>query len=265
MSAHVIEVEHLRKVYPARRGRPENVAVTDLSFTVDEGSSIGVVGGSGAGKTTVASLLMGFTRPTSGIVRINGVERPQLVRRTERKRWARDIQVVFQDPYSSLDPNQRLGDVVDEVLRYHFPLDRQQREHRIAELFDAVGLSQSFVGSYPRSLSGGQLQRVAIARALALRPRILLLDESVAALDVSIQAQILNLLNDLRKELGVTYIVISHDLGVIRYTTERIVVMHEGALVEEGLTGVVLDSPSHPYTKAMIAATPEAVDRQLHR
>ncbi|TAM70653.1 MAG: ABC transporter ATP-binding protein [Microbacteriaceae bacterium] len=257
MSTHVIEVEHLRKVFPARRGRRERVAVVDLSFQVDEGSAIGIVGGSGAGKTTVVSLLMGFTRPTSGVVKINGVERPELLRRSEHKKWARDIQVVFQDPYSSLDPNQRLGRVLDEVLRYHFALDRTQRARRVAELFDAVGLSDSLAGSYPHALSGGQLQRVAIARALALRPRILLLDESVAALDVSIQAQILNLLNDLRKELGITYIVISHDLGVIRYTTDRVVVMREGALVEEGLTSSVLDSPSHEYTKAMVDATPD--------
>lgn len=255
-TAPAIEADRLRKVYRTKHG--EHAAVCDLSFRLEAGASIGIVGGSGAGKTTVASLLMGFVRPSSGSVKINGVDRPATLSGAERKSWARRIQVVFQDPYSSLDPHQRLGSVIDEVLRHHFgSMSRHERSGRTAELLESVGLSPALVRSFPGSLSGGQLQRVAIARALALRPQILLLDEAVAALDVSIQAQILNLLNDLRSELGLTYVVISHDLGVIRYTTDQVIVMRRGELVEAGSTAAVLDSPASEYTRALIAAAPE--------
>ncbi len=255
-----IEVEHLGKTYRTRRGT--KTAVQDLSFRLEPGSSLGIVGGSGAGKTTIASLLMGFLQPTTGSVLIGGVPRPPRLRGRQRREWARQIQIVFQDPYSSFDPHQRLGDVVDEVLRHHFrDLGREARRRRVAELFESVGLSTGLAADRAGSLSGGQLQRAAIARALALRPGILLLDEPVAALDVSVQAQILNLLDDLRTELGLSYVVISHDLGVIRFATDEVIVLRSGAVVERGATSAVLDAPLDPYTASLVAAAPESALR----
>ena len=167
-----------------------------------------------------------------------------------RKR-AREMQIVFQDPNSSLDPRQPVGKAIDELLRVHFQLNAQQRNARVAELLNAVGLSAGLATALSRDLSGGQKQRVAIARALAAEPRILILDESVAALDVSIQAQVLNLLSDLRVTLGITYVFISHDLGVIRYATDQVIVMEHGQVVEAGTTQQVLDAPQHPYTRRL--------------
>lgn len=261
-SRSAIAVEHLRKVFPSQHGHKEQVAVADLSFDVEAGSALGIVGGSGAGKTTVAALLMGFQQATSGSIRIAGIERPRTLRRNGRTRWAREIQVVFQDPYSSLDPQQPVGRTLDEIVRRHFDLDRGSREKRVSALLDSVGLSASLASALPRALSGGQRQRIAIARVLAVEPRILLLDEPVAALDVSIQAQILNLLNDLREELGLTYLVISHDLGVIRYTTDHVIVLRRGELVEEGQTQHVLDAPSHEYTRLLRDSVPKPHWRQ---
>lgn len=250
-----IEAQDLGKTFRGKSGT--KTAISGLTFQVETGASLGIVGGSGAGKTTVASLLMGFIEPSTGTVLIDGQPRPRQLRGRSRSEWARRIQIVFQDPYSSFDPHQRLGEAIDEVLRHHYrELDRRGRRTRIAELFSAVGLAETLTDERARSLSGGQLQRVAIARALALDPRILILDEPVAALDVSVQAQILNLLQDLRERLGLTYVMISHDLGVIRYSTDQLLVLRAGSVVESGTTSSVLDAAREEYTRLLVRAAP---------
>ena len=254
--AQALEVEGLTKVF-GRRGGAEVVAVDAVSFTVGRGGSLAIVGESGSGKTTTARMIIGLERPTAGRIVIGGRERG--IRRAssrERRRMGREVQIVFQDPYSSLDRRQRVRDCLDEVLRLHFALSRGEREARIGELLAQVGLDERHAGVYPRALSGGQQQRVAIARALASEPSLLILDECVASLDVSVQAQVLNLLADIREQTGVTYLFISHDLAVVRQVSDEVVVMRRGAIVERGLTDTVLDEPRHPYTRALLMAVP---------
>ncbi len=253
----VVEAVDLRRVFHNRRTGSENVAVADVSFSITEGESLAIVGESGSGKTTVALMLIGLERATSGVIRVCGRERVGTrVRTAERRRRGRELQIVFQDPYTSLDPQQRVGAAVGEVVRRHFGGSRAACAERVAELFDQVGLQSHHIGQRPRDLSGGQRQRVAIARALAAKPRVLILDEAVAALDVSVQAQVLNLLADIREQTGISYIFISHDLAVVRQVSDRALVMYRGSVVESGPTATVLDQPSHEYTRRLRAAVP---------
>jgi len=233
------------------------VAVDDLSFDLLPGRSLAIVGESGSGKTTVARMIVGLERPTAGSIVACGRDRSQPARGgRERKLRGREVQIVFQDPYSSLDPRQSGAALIDEVLRLHGSNDAASRRRTIAELADLVGLDERQINALPRGLSGGQRQRVAIARALAAEPRVLILDESVAALDVSIQAQVLNVLADIRDERQISYVLISHDLAVVRQLTEEALVMQHGTVVEEGPTGRLLDSPQHPYTQRLRASVP---------
>jgi oligopeptide transport system ATP-binding protein len=253
----VVAAAHLRKVYRHSRGKAEHVAVADLSFTLAAGASLGIVGESGAGKSTVAKLLMGMETPSAGSIRIAGsVRAGGRASRSEQRRRAREIQMVFQDPYTSLDPRQPIGSAIDEVLRLHFELPAQARRERVGELLAMVGLVERHARALPGALSGGQRQRVAIARALAAQPAALILDESVSALDVSIQAQILNLLADLRASTGIAYLLISHDLAVVRHVTDQTIVMRRGEVIEQGSTSSVLDAPQHPYTQTLRASVP---------
>ncbi len=246
-----LSVRGLRKEYGAQ------VAVDDMSFDLMPGRSLAIVGESGSGKTTVARMIVGLTRPTAGEIVACGRDRSRPARGgRERKLRGREVQIVFQDPYSSLDPRQSGSDLIDEVLRLHHDYDAATRRRTIHELADLVGLDQRQIEALPRALSGGQRQRVAIARALAAEPQVLILDESVAALDVSIQAQVLNVLADIRDERGISYILISHDLAVVRQLTEDAVVMQKGKVVERGATGQLLDSPQHPYTQMLRASVP---------
>ena len=247
----VLEVRSLRKEFG------EAVAVDDVSFQVLRGRSLGIVGESGSGKTTVAKMIVGLERPTLGEVSACGRDRSRPARAArERRRRGREVQIVFQDPYSSLDPRQPVDSVLDEVLQLHHEMSATARRDRVAELVDLVGLDERQGRALPRALSGGQRQRVAIARALAAEPEMIILDESVAALDVSIQAQILNLLADVRDRLGVSYLLISHDLAVVRQLTDDVVVMRRGKIVEAGETDRVLDDPQHPYTQRLRASVP---------
>jgi oligopeptide transport system ATP-binding protein len=233
------------------------VAVDNVSFSLEKGESLAVVGESGSGKTTIARMLVGLERPTSGVITVLGSDRTFPARSTRRRRErGREVQIVFQDPYSSLDPRQSAASALDEVLRLHHKGAHPDRSKRIAELADMVGLDDRQLHALPRSLSGGQRQRVAIARALAAEPQILILDESVSALDVSIQAQVLNLLADIREATGISYVLISHDLAVVRQLTDRIVVMFRGRIVERGVTAEVLDHPQQDYTKVLRASVP---------
>ncbi|MGA8245505.1 MAG: ATP-binding cassette domain-containing protein [Nocardioides sp.] len=246
-----LSVRGLRKEFGA------HVAVADLSFDLLPGRSLAIVGESGSGKTTVARMIVGLERPTAGEIIACGHDRSRPARGSkQRKLRGREVQIVFQDPYSSLDPRQSGADLIDEVLRLHHRYDASTRSRTIAELADLVGLDQRQVNALPRSLSGGQRQRIAIARALAAEPSVLILDESVAALDVSIQAQVLNVLADIRDERGISYVLISHDLAVVRQLTEDALVMQHGEVVERGPTGHVLDSPQHPYTQMLRASVP---------
>jgi len=248
----VVEVSGLRKVFGH-----DFVAVDDVAFSVPRGGSLAIVGESGSGKTTVAKMIVGLERPTSGSIVVDAVDRSHPARGArERRARGRDVQIVFQDPYSSLDPRQTVGATIDEVLRIHRIGTADERAARVAELAELVGLDERQVRSLPRGLSGGQRQRVAIARALAVQPKVLILDESVAALDVSIQAQVLNLLADIREQTGVTYLLISHDLAVVRQITENAVVMHRGRIVERGPTAQILDDPQEEYTRLLRASVP---------
>jgi peptide/nickel transport system ATP-binding protein len=247
----VLSVEGLRKEYGPL------VAVDDVGFSVPEGGSLAIVGESGSGKTTVARMIVGLERPTRGTIRACGQDRSTPARsRGDRRRRGREVQIVFQDPYTSLDPRQTMEQAIDEVLRLHrgWPADR--RRQRVRELADLVGLDDRQTRALPRALSGGQRQRVAIARALAAEPRVLILDESVAALDVSIQAQVLNLLADIHDATSISFVLISHDLAVVRQLTEQIIVMWRGRVVERGQTAEVLDHPQNDYTRLLRSSVP---------
>jgi len=247
----VLEASGLRKEFG------DLVAVDGVSFTVLQARSLAIVGESGSGKTTIARMIVGLERPTTGTITTCGRDRSSPARSArERRRRGSEVQIVFQDPYTSLDPRQTAEATIDEVLRLHHGWPKERRRGRIDELAGLVGLDERQVRALPRALSGGQRQRVAIARALAAEPRLLILDESVAALDVSIQAQVLNLLADIRDSTGVSYVLISHDLAVVRQLTDDAIVLHRGVVVERGPTARVLDSPEHEYTKRLRASVP---------
>jgi oligopeptide/dipeptide ABC transporter ATP-binding protein len=252
----LLEVEGLVQHFPAP-GRRRGVvhAVDDVSFTVAEGETLGLVGESGCGKTTLGRTLLRLYEPTAGTIRFAGTDITHL-REKDLRPLRRDMQMVFQDPFASLNPRRRVADLVGDVLAVHGERDRARRRTTAVELLERVGLPASVADRYPRALSGGQRQRVGIARALALRPRLLVADEPVSALDVSVQAQVVNLLEDLQRELGLTYVVISHDLAVVRHIADRIGVMYLGRLVELADADAVHAAPVHPYTEALLSAAP---------
>ncbi|HEX6682157.1 MAG TPA: oligopeptide/dipeptide ABC transporter ATP-binding protein [Candidatus Limnocylindrales bacterium] len=246
----------LTKRYPVRGGRGFVHALTDVSLEVAEGETLGIVGESGCGKSTLAKLLVRLEDPTSGKVELDGVDLTALRGRALREQ-RRHIQMLFQDPYSSLNPRQRVGQILDEVLVTHgLGGDSRSRWRRVAELFELVGLGPQLADRYPHELSGGQRQRVGIARALAVEPKVLLLDEPVSALDVSVRAEIMNLLSTLRAELRLSYLFISHDVAMVRHLSDRVAVMYLGRVVELGGWKPVLDAPAHPYTSALAKAVP---------
>ncbi|MFF2507768.1 ABC transporter ATP-binding protein [Streptomyces sp. NPDC058067] len=234
-----------------------HTAVDRVSFTLPAGTSLALVGESGSGKTTVARMLVGLEIPDAGTVRLDGRDRsPRSRGRAQRLARAREIQMVFQDPYLSLDPRATVSASVAQVLKLHTDLDPATRRARAAELLDRVGLGEREAAARPRRLSGGQRQRVAIARALAVEPQILVLDEAVAALDVSIQAQILELLATIRRDTGISYLFVTHDLAVVRHIADEVLVLHSGRVVETGSTSQVLDDPRHTYTQRLLDSVP---------
>ena len=249
-AAPVLEVTGLRKTFGTF------VAVDDVGFTLAQGASLGIVGESGSGKTTTARILVGLERATAGRILLDG-EVMAAPSRRERRDRARKIQMIFQDPYQSFDPRLTIEESIAEPLKLHSGLDGEARRARVAELCDQVGLSTRNAQALPRNLSGGQRQRAAIARALGIEPKVLVLDEAVAALDVSIQAQVLTLLAGIRRDTGISYVFVSHDLAVVRAVTDDAIVMRNGKVVEAGPTEQLLSAPQHPYTKLLLASVPE--------
>jgi ABC-type glutathione transport system ATPase component len=253
----ILKVQDLRKVYA--HGHDEIVAVAGVSFELDPGSCLAIVGESGSGKTTIARMVAGLEKATSGSIELGGVARPPLPwPRSSRRRLSSQVQMVFQDPNSSLDPSQTVEQSLVEVLRVHAGLSREASLARVPGLLQRVHLRERVGQSLPGRLSGGEKQRVAIARALAVEPSLLILDESVSALDVSVQAQVVNLLCDLRTDLGLTYLFITHDLGVVRQVSDECLVMRRGLVVEAGSTDDVLSQPKTAYTRELLAAVPRA-------
>jgi oligopeptide transport system ATP-binding protein len=257
----ILEVEDLRKEFPVRSGfLVERVthtvnAVDGVTFQIQEGKTLGLVGESGSGKSTTGYCILQLIKPTSGSVRFQGKELTTMGREQVRK-MRREMQIVFQDPYSSLDPRMTVGDIVAEPLEVHGVGSRRGRRSRVRELLDVVGFNPDYTNRYPHEFSGGQRQRVGVARALALNPSLIVCDEPVSALDVSIQAQILNLLKDLQRDFGLTYLFISHDLAVVRGMSDDIAVMKDGKIVETGTADEVYEHPKHEYTRALLAAVP---------
>jgi oligopeptide/dipeptide ABC transporter ATP-binding protein len=251
----ILRAEGLFKLFRARDTDVEFAAIRDVSLHLTPGETLGIVGESGCGKSTLARLLVGLLTPSAGLIEIEGV--PLHEQQRDRRALARRIQLVFQDPFASLNPRLRVRDVLQEVLAVHrLTASRAETAKRTGELLEMVGLAETYGSRYPHELSGGQKQRIGIARALAVEPRTLVLDEPVSALDVSVRAQVMNLLADLRERLGLSYVFISHDLGMVRQISDRVVVMYLGRIVEEGESLDVLDTPLHPYTRALAAAVP---------
>ncbi|MEU5145736.1 ATP-binding cassette domain-containing protein [Streptomyces yangpuensis] len=250
-----MEVGGLRKTY--RTGGTEVVAVDDLTFTLPPGGALGIVGESGSGKTTTARMLVGLERPDAGRILVQGEPLAASVRgKAARLARAKAVQIVFQDPYLSLDARMTIGATIDGVLRLHGSRDPAARSARVRELLAQVGLGDREAAALPRHLSGGQRQRAAIARALAVRPAVLVLDEAVSALDVSVQAQVLNLLSDIRRDTGIGLVFVSHDLAVVRYVCDEALVMYRGRTREHGPVAELLTAPGDPYTRLLLASVP---------
>ena len=255
----LIEVAHLVKHFTRGGGLLRSgtrvTAVDDVSFSIDEGETFALVGESGSGKTTTGRCMLRLVEPTAGAVRFRG-ENVLEFSRARMRAARRDMQIVFQDPYSSLNPRMRAGQIVEEPLVVHKMGKRAERRQRVEQLFQLVGLDPTHLERYPHQFSGGQRQRIGLARALALNPSFVILDEPVSALDVSIQAQVINLLMDLQQQLKLTYLFIAHDLRVVEHICSRVAVMYLGRIVEMGSVPALFSAPQHPYTRALLSAIP---------
>ena len=258
----LLEVHNLRTWFPVtsgllRRHTDDVKAVDDVSFTVEEGTTVGLVGESGSGKTTVGRTILKLTPATSGRISFAGRDILPLSER-EYRPLRREMQMIFQDPFGSLNPRLSIYAIVAEPLEIHFPqMTRAERRDRVAELLRQVGLKPEMMARYPHEFSGGQRQRIGIARALAVKPRFIVCDEPVSALDVSVQAQIVNLLQDLQEELGLTYLFIAHDLAVVEHISNHVLVMYRGKIVESASAEAIYADPQHDYTKKLLAAVPK--------
>lgn len=258
----LVEVDHLNMWFPVTKGAllkrkvADFKAVNDVSFTIHEGETLGLVGESGCGKTTTGRCILGFQQPTSGTIRFDGEDLSVL--QNEKRRWLRrNMQIIFQDPYSSLNPRMTVKQIIGEPMAVHgMYKNPKDLEERVYELMELVGLNRSMAKRLPHQFSGGERQRIGIARALALNPRFIVCDEAVSALDVSIQAQIVNLFSELQKKLNLTYLFISHDLAVVRHISDRVCVMYLGHVVEIAPRDRLYESPMHPYTQALLSAVP---------
>jgi oligopeptide/dipeptide ABC transporter ATP-binding protein len=260
----ILEAQDLVKRFPSRDGHGAIQALSGVSLALQPGETLGVVGESGCGKSTLARVLLRLIEPDEGTIRFEGADFRALGM-ADLRRSRRDMQLVFQDPYASLDPRLKIGNIVAEPLAIHRIGDRASRRRRVAELLELVGLDPDAASLYPHEFSGGQRQRIVIARAIALEPKLVIADEPVSALDVSIQSQILNLLADLKHRLGLSYIFISHDLGVVHHMSDRVAVMYLGHVVETATSDRLFEDPRHPYTQALISAIPEPDPERAHK
>lgn len=262
MSKPLLQVQNLKKYFPIKGGLFDRTinnvkAVDDITFSINEGETVSIVGESGCGKSTTGRSILRLDEPTSGKVLFEGVDLSSLSDRDMRKKRS-DLQIIFQDPFSSLNPRYTVRRIIEEALSIQNVVPKADRKDRVKELMDLVGLGTHQMNRFPHEFSGGQRQRIGIARALAVNPKLIVCDEAVSALDVSIQAQILNLLQDLQKEFQLTYLFISHDLGVVRHISDRVIVMYLGRIIEMGDKKSLFDRPQHPYTKALLSAIPVA-------
>ena len=261
----LLAVENLKVHFPLKTGwlggASESVkAVDGVSFTIAPGETLGLVGESGCGKSTLGRAIVRLVDPTAGSVRFGGADLAQLGARELRER-RRQLQIIFQDPYGSLNPRMTVEDIVGEALDVHkLTASKAERRQRIEELLTDVGLDAKYIQRYPHEFSGGQRQRIGIARALAVKPQLIICDEPVSALDVSVQAQIINLLQDLQREHGIAYLFIAHDLAVVEHISQRVMVMYLGKVVELADAKAIVRSPQHPYTQALISAVPEVAE-----
>ena len=252
----LLEVKNLKKYFPVGHKKLLR-AVDDVTLSIEKGETLGLVGESGCGKSTLGRTVIGLYEPTDGQILFEGKDVTHL-KGKERKEFSKNIQMIFQDPYASLNPRMTVSDIIGEGLDIHKIYKGEARQKRIFELLDLVGLSQEHASRFPHEFSGGQRQRIGIARALAIEPKLIICDEPISALDVSIQAQVVNLLEDLQKELGLTYLFIAHDLAMVEHISDRIAVMYLGALVEMAPAEELMRNPLHPYTKALLSAVPFA-------
>ena len=254
MADNILEVKHLKKYFETPRGTLH--AVDDVSFSIQRGKTLGIVGEPGCGKSTTGRAILRLIEPTSGQVLFEGQDVLKL-NKAQIRRLRCDMQIIFQDPYSSLDPRKSVSELISEPIRLHHLIrDKRQMQQRVLELMETVGLAERLVNTYPHELDGGRRQRIGIARALALNPKFIVCDEPVSALDVSIQAQILNLLGNLQEQMGLTYIFITHDLSVVNHFADDIAVMYLGQLVEKAGSEELFAHPMHPYTEALLSAIP---------
>jgi oligopeptide/dipeptide ABC transporter ATP-binding protein len=256
----VLEVTDLKKHFPVKKGLLRRTAgyvyaVDGVTFSIGAGETLGMVGESGCGKSTVARTVMRLIEPTAGSIRLDGTDVTRLGK-SDMRPFRRQMQMVFQDPFSSLNPRMSAGDIVGEPLLVHGLSSGKEKEEQVGQIFDQVGLRRSQMKAFPHEFSGGQRQRISIARALALNPRLIVADEPVSALDVSIQAQVINLLQDLQREKGLSYLFIAHDLAVVEHISHRIAVMYLGKIVEHAEKRTLFTNPQHPYTEALLSAVP---------
>ena len=254
MANKILEVKNLKKYFQTPKGMLH--AVDDVNFTIEEGKTLGVVGESGCGKSTTGRAILRLHEPTSGEVIFNG-ENILTKNKDEMRLLRRQMQLIFQDPYASLDPRNTVSEIIGEPLKLQKIIpDKAKRLEKVYELMETVGLAERLVNTYPHELDGGRRQRIGIARALAMEPKFIVCDEPVSALDVSIQAQILNLMQDLQEQMGLTYMFITHDLSVVHHFADDIAVMYLGQLIEKAPSGQLFDKPTHPYTQALLSAIP---------
>jgi oligopeptide transport system ATP-binding protein len=269
---NIVEVDDLKVYFPIRAGIFKTIkgtvkAVDDVTFEVRRGETLGLVGESGCGKSTIGRAMIRLREPTGGTVRFDGVDLTTL-KSGPLRRMRRRMQIIFQDPYGSLDPRMTVGSIISEPIETHHLAEGEAKKERVADLLRIVGLDPNYVKRYPHEFSGGQRQRIGVARALAVEPEFIVCDEPISALDVSIQAQVLNLLTDLRDRLGLTYLFVAHDLSVVKHISDRVAVMYLGKIVEVGPPDQVYSAPGHPYTRALLSAVPvpdPAAERKRRR